>query len=115
MAMMVVRTIVSTALFAACVCANGQAFSQSPAKSASLAQAKPAGAQASSSWTCPFADVEIAPVSHDRGGRPSEWVMVHRVKGEIVAAERIRASEVAQIRAMPCGAQIQAPQPPLLG
>ncbi|MFT3725560.1 MAG: hypothetical protein QM773_18475 [Hyphomonadaceae bacterium] len=59
--------------------------------------------------------VELAPVSHDTAGRPSEWVMVHRVKGEIIAAERVSAADVAQIRAMPCGAAKPASQAPLLG
>lgn len=114
--MITLRTILSaSALIAACVASGSGALAQISAKQTTLAQAKPDSAQATSSWTCPFAVVEIAPVSHDTAGRPSEWVMVHRVKGEIVAAERVSANVVAQIRAVPCGAAKPAPQAPLLG
>ena len=41
-------------------------------------------------WTCVSrTTVEIAPVSFDTRGSAEAWVMVHRVKGEVVAAERI--------------------------
>lgn len=116
--MITLRTILSASVLIAAYIGSGsgsEARAQTSAKHTTLAQAKPAAAQAASSWTCPFAVVEIVPVSHDTAGRPYEWVMVHRVKGEIVAAERVSAADVAQIRAMPCGAARPAPQAPLLG
>ena len=114
--MMAIRTKLSACLLiAACVGSGNGALAQTSAKHTMLSQARPASAQAVSSWTCPFAVVELAPVSHDTAGRPAEWVIVHRVKGEIIAAERVSASDVAQIRATPCGAAKPAPQAPLLG
>lgn len=80
------------------------------AKQTSLA--KPAAA---TSWACTFKTVEIAPVSLDIRGEATAWVMVHRVNGEVVAAERVSEKEVQQIRRLPCqGDRIEAP-PPLVG
>ena len=67
---------------------------------------KPAALAASSGgkWTCVSRTVvEIAPVSHDMAGEPLAWVRVHRVQGEIVAAERISARELEKFRRLPCG------------
>lgn len=47
--------------------------------------------------------VEIAPVSFDVRGLADAWVMVHRDRGEIVAAQRISKKEVEQIQRLPCG------------
>jgi hypothetical protein len=77
-----------------------------------LASAKPAAASA---WQCQAKVVEIAPVSQDTNGKATSWVMVHRVGGEIIAAERLSATEVEQVRRMPCqGDRMEAP-PPLVG
>ena len=73
-------------------------------KSASIASAgsKPGIA---GKWTCLSAmTVEIAPVSFDTRGLADAWVVVHRDKGEIVAAQRISGKEVEQVRRLPCGA-----------
>ncbi len=77
-----------------------------------LAQVQPAAA--SSTWKCAFSVVELAPVSEDTGGRPTAWVMVHRIDGEVVAAERVSLREVEQIRALPCGRKPDS-GPPLVG
>jgi hypothetical protein len=86
----------------------------SPAASAQtkMAAAKPAVA---SNWTCPSSTIEIAPVSEDTSGKPTAWVMVHRVKGEIIAAERVDAREVERIRALPCGPSLKSTPAPLVG
>jgi hypothetical protein len=56
-------------------------------------------------WTCmSTATVEIAPVSFDARGLADAWVMVHRSRGEIVAAERVSQKQIEQIRRLPCGA-----------
>ena len=85
-----------------------QATAQTPA----AGLVKPAAMQAAASkaapgkWTCMSrATVEIAPVSFDTSGEPAAWVMVHRIKGEIVASERISARQVDEIRRLPCGAR----------
>lgn len=106
------KIISAAALFV--IASGGIASAQTSAKPLKMAQTKPAASQAASVWSCPFAIVELSPVSHDTAGRPSEWVMVHRVNGEIVAAERVSADDAAQIRAMPCGGH-QTTQPPLVG
>jgi hypothetical protein len=55
-------------------------------------------------WTCvSTATVELAPVSYDARGMASAWVMVHRDKGEIVAAERVSSKDAEQLRRLPCG------------
>jgi hypothetical protein len=55
-------------------------------------------------WTCVSrAMVEIAPVSYDTTGGATAWVRVYRVKGEIVAAERVEKQEIEQLRRLPCG------------
>lgn len=106
------KTLVSiSALFAACAGFQPAAVAQT-AKQASLGSAKPATAL---SWACQSKVVEIAPVSDDTNGRATAWVMVHRVKGEIIAAERVSEREVEQIRRLPCqGDRLEAP-PPLVG
>lgn len=74
--------------------------------------AKPAAAAA---WQCQAKMVEIAPVSQDTNGKTTAWVMVYRVGGEIIAAERLTAREVEQVRRLPCqGDRLEAP-PPLVG
>jgi len=76
---------------------------------AMLASAKPAAA---SVWQCAAKVVEIAPVSQDTNGEATGLVMVHRVAGEIIAAERLSAAEVEQVRRMPCqGDRLDAPAP----
>ncbi len=98
-------------LFAACAGFEAGAGAQA-AKQASLASMKPTTA---SSWACQSKVVEIAPVSEDTNGGATAWVMVHRVKGEIIAAERVSEREVEQIRRLPCqGDRLEAP-PPLVG
>src|SRR6185295_15515001 len=84
------------------------AVAQTPA--ASLV--KPAAMEAASSktsagkWTCVSrATVEIAPVSFDTMGQPAAWVMVHRIKGEIIASERITSRQVDEIRRLPCASR----------
>lgn len=71
----------------------------------SPAMMKPAaGSAAATSWTCVSrANVEIAPVSFDTGGEPSAWVVVHRIDGEVIAAERVGPAEVEKLRRLPCG------------
>ena len=73
---------------------------------ASLAKPAAVAAQATTAgkWTCVSrATVEIAPVSYDVAGQPTAWVMVHRVKGEIIAAERISQHDADELRRSPCG------------
>lgn len=56
-------------------------------------------------WTCVSrAVIEIAPVSYDTAGAPSGWVMVHRIKGEIIASERVSDLDVQKLSRLPCGA-----------
>ncbi|MDP3493885.1 MAG: hypothetical protein Q8R82_12285 [Hyphomonadaceae bacterium] len=111
--MTVLRNIISASvLFAACAGFQSAASAQT-VKQASLSTSK--SATAASSWACQAKVVEIAPVSQDTNGRPTAWVMVHRVQGEIIAAERLSASEVEQVRRLPCqGDRMEAP-PPLVG
>jgi hypothetical protein len=62
-----------------------------------------AAAAAGGKWTCMFRQtVELAPVSFDVRGKPS-WVVVYRVKGEIIASQRVSEREVEQLKRMPCG------------
>lgn len=109
--MTAIKTIISvSALLAAGLGLGGMANAQT-AKTM-LASAKPAAASA---WQCAAKVVEIAPVSQDTNGRATGWVMVHRVGGEIIAAERLSATEVEQVRRLPCqGDRLEAP-PPLVG
>jgi hypothetical protein len=105
-----IRTLVSvSALFVAF--AGVHVADAQTAKQARLVSAKPASAL---SWACQTKIVEIAPVSEDTSGRHG-WVMVHRVNGEIIAAERVSASEVEQIRRLPCQGDRLAAPPPLVG
>lgn len=110
--MIAIKTIVSaSAVFAAAIGMSSMASAQTV--KASLNAGKPAAA--ASSWACQAKVVEIAPVSQDTNGRPTAWVMVHRVQGEIIAAERLSAAEVEQVRRLPCqGDRLEAP-PPLVG
>src|SRR5215468_3716192 len=60
----------------------------------SATSAKPGASR----WTCMSkAMVEIAPVSFDTSGEATAWVRVYRVKGEIVAAERVDARQVEEL------------------
>jgi hypothetical protein len=109
--MTVFRTLISiSALLTAFANVPPTADAQT-GQNASLA-AKPAAA---TSWACTFKVVELAPVSLDTRGKATGWVMVHRVRGEVIAAERVSDQEVEQIRRMPCaGDRLEAP-PPLVG
>lgn len=109
--MTALRTVVSiSALVATFTGASPGALAQTG--KTQLAQVKPAAA--ASTWTCPFSVVELAPVSEETNGKAQAWVMVHRVNGEIVAAERVSQKDVAQIRALPCSFRTDA-APPLVG
>jgi len=110
--MIVLNTLVSVSTLLAAFAGLQPAANAQTAKQASLSAVKPAAA---ASWACQTKVVEIAPVSEESSGRPTAWVMVHRVQGEIVAAERLSAAEVEQVRRMPCqGDRLVAP-PPLVG
>jgi len=110
--MTAIRTLVSVSAFVAAFAGFHSAASAQTVKQASLSTSKPAAA---SSWACQAKVVEIAPVSEDSAGRPTAWVLVHRVQGEVIAAERISAAEVEQVRRLPCqGDRLEAP-PPLVG
>jgi len=92
------------------------AFAGAPVADAQTATARISKATrtTAASWACQTKVVEIAPVSEDTSGRDG-WVMVHRVNGEIIAAERVSQAEVEQIRRLPCqGDRLVAP-PPLVG
>lgn len=74
------------------------------AKGASAPQAPvmTATAGGGGKWTC-FTQktVEFAPVSFDVRGKPS-WVIVYRVKGEVIASQRVSETEMEQIKRAPC-------------
>ena len=79
--------------------AHAQAVRGAPAPKSQVASTSIGGGK----WTCVSRQtVEIAPVSFDVRGQPS-WVVVYRVKGEIIASQRVSEREVDQIRRMPCG------------
>jgi hypothetical protein len=90
------------AVFAVTAAAGAQAQASRPSaiRAAAIAGA-PGGAD---KWTCiSRAVVEVAPVSFDTAGTPIGWVRVHRVQGEVVAAERVSRLEIDQLRSLPCG------------
>ena len=73
-------------------------------KGKSIVAKQAASSAAATSWTCVSrANVEIAPVSFYTAGEPSTWVVVHRIDGEVIAAERVSAVEVQKLRRQPCG------------
>lgn len=91
----------------------GAALALSTISAASAQTVRPKGDQrglaavkpvAASVTACATGLMEIAPVSFDAGGRPDAWVIVHRVNGEIVSAERVTLREIEQVRRAPCGA-----------
>jgi hypothetical protein len=79
--------------------AHAQAGKGASAPKAQIASASASGGK----WTCLFRQtVEIAPVSFDVRGQAS-WVVVYRLKGEIIASQRVSERELEQIKRMPCG------------
>ncbi len=105
------KTIISVSALLVASFGMSAAASAQTAKTM-LASAKPATASA---WQCAAKVVEIAPVSQDTNGRATAWVMVHRVGGEIIAAERLSATEVEQVRRLPCQGERMETPPPLVG
>jgi len=96
--------------FSNCVTVAGVLALFAFAPSGAVAQAKAklvkpaASSAASASWTCMSrTNVEIAPVSFDTAGEPAAWVVVHRINGEVTAAERVSPAEVQKLRRLPCG------------
>lgn len=80
------------------------AEAQTAKSSAGMKQASAASSTSTARWTCVSrAVVEIAPVSFDTSGEPSGWVMVQRINGEVIAAERVSGKQVDQLRRLPCG------------
>ncbi len=94
------RTVVSAAL-ASSVALLSPAFAQTKPDQRGLVNVKPVAASATA---CATGLIEIAPVSHDASGRPDAWVIVHRVNGEVVAAQRVDAAEIERLSRAPCGA-----------
>jgi hypothetical protein len=73
------------------------------AKGATAPKSQVAAANTGGKWTCLSRQtVEIAPVSFDVRGQPS-WVVVYRVKGEIIASQRVNERELEQLKRSPCG------------
>lgn len=81
--------------------ATSEATAQTRSGQGNLASVQPIAASAT---VCAAGLIEIAPVSFDTAGRPDVWVVVHRVNGEVVAAERVSPSEVEKVSRAPCGA-----------
>lgn len=79
----------------------GAASAQTAGNARGLASVQPVAASATA---CAEGLIEIAPVSFDTGGRPSAWVVVYRVDGEVVAAERVSPQEIEQLHRAPCKA-----------
>ena len=80
------------------------AEAQAAKSSAGMKQASSASATSAARWTCVSrAVIEIAPVSFDTSGEASGWVMVQRIDGEVIAAERVSWEQVDQLRRLPCG------------
>jgi hypothetical protein len=103
-----------TAVRSLVICAGALALAGTPALAQTPASvAKPAVVSAAAApkpapgrWTCLSRTVvEIAPVSFDSFGSAEAWVVVHRVKGEVVASERIDKRAVDMLRAAPCSDQ----------
>src|SRR5262245_40552634 len=105
--MSALKGLLSLAGILAALASPAAAFAQTAAGLAKSASISSQGTMpgAAGKWTCLSATtVEIAPVSFDTRGEADAWVVVHRTRGEIVAAQRITAKEVEQIRHLPCGA-----------
>ncbi len=82
-----------------------------PASLAASGRTSATGASSVNRWTCTFKTVEIAPVSFDTSGGATGWVMVYRVKGEVIASERISEREAQQLRALPCADELEGASP----
>lgn len=91
------KTIIPAILVA--VTLVGAASAQTGSGTRGLASLQPVAA---SVRACATGLIEIAPVSFDTGGRPSAWVVVYRVDGEVVAAERVSPQEIEQLHRVPC-------------
>jgi hypothetical protein len=77
-----------------------------------LVQPAVSASVATTQWTClAGAAIEIAPVSFDTAGVADTWVMVHRVKGEVIAAERISQRQAEQLRHLSCSARAEEGAP----
>lgn len=80
------------------------AQAQTPHSSLLKPTAMAAKMAAAGKWTCMSKmTVEIATVSGDVRSQAPSWVLVHRMKGEIIASERVDAHQIEQIRRLPCG------------
>lgn len=116
--MMAIRTILRGSLLAlAALAAPLTASAQTGTnlvKPASLAASNGTSATGASNvnrWTCTFKTVEIAPVSFDTSGGATGWVIVYRMKGEVIASERISARKAQQLRALPCADELDGVSP----
>lgn len=86
--------------FASSIVAASSASAQTRPVQGSLSSVKPIAASVT---TCATGLIEIAPVSFDTSGQPEAWVVVQRVDGEVVSAQRITARGLEQLRRAPCG------------
>jgi hypothetical protein len=93
------KTIIPAILTAALVA--GAATAQTKPGTRGLASVQPVAASATA---CTTGLIEIAPVSFDTGGKATAYVVVHRVNGEVVAAERVTPQEIEQLHRSPCKA-----------
>ena len=104
MTMTLVRNCITVAGTLVLILATPSGALAQAAKGSSVVSKPAAGSAAAASWTCVSrANVEIAPVSFDTYGAPASWVVVHRIDGEVIAAERVSAVEVQKLRRQPCG------------
>ena len=93
------KTVIPAIVAAAALA--GAASAQTRPEARGLASVQPVAASATA---CATGLIEIAPISFDMGGRPEAWVVVYRVDGEVVAAERVTPQEIEQLHRAPCKA-----------
>jgi hypothetical protein len=105
MSMSLARNCITVAgALALILAAHSSAMAQAPNGKSAVVKPVTGGSAGATSWTCVSrANVEIAPVSFDTAGEPATWVLVHRIDGEVIAAERVSVMEVQKLRRLPCG------------
>ena len=103
---MIIRTcLLSTGLLALA----GPALGQMAPPSRSSIAASAVSESAPERWICASrTTIEIAPVSFDTAGHAEAWVMVHRIEGEVIAAERITKRDAERLRNIRCSNQNSA-------
>ncbi len=106
---MLKATVAVFALFSIASPALAQTAATAGRVAAASVEAPKGATSATGAWACASSSsFEIAEVSTDVASEKTAYVLIHRVKGEPIASQRLTPAEVESFRRLGCDSDIAA-------